>query len=180
MMVLIEGCKNGDRESQRLLYKHYYSFALAICIRYSQSMEEAKEILNDGFYKVFSKIELYDIDRSFEGWVKRIMINTAIDHYRANKKHYNHDDIIEHDKAVGENVMDDMSYEELLLLIQKLSPAYRTVFSLYVIDNYTHPKIAKKLGITVSTSKSNLMKARANLKKMLKVTNREVYEQYIR
>ncbi len=179
-MVLIEGCKEHDRESQRLLYKHYYSYALGICIRYSKNREEANEILNDGFMKVFNKIEKYDVTRSFEGWLKRIMINTAIDHYRVNKKHYYQEDVAELNHSVPERAIDELSYEELLLLVQKLSPAYRTVFSLFAIDDYTHEDIAKQLGISIGASKSNLSKARAKLKQMLKITNQEVYEQYVR
>lgn len=177
-MVLVEGCKNRDRESQRLLYKHYFSYALGICIRYSGSEADAKEILNDGFMKVFNKINQYNSERSFQGWLKRIMINTAIDHYRANKKH-NRDVTIEgFDRAYEVGVVDELSYNELLKLVQQLSPMYRTVFSLYVIDGYGHEDISKKLGISVGTSKSNLFKARSNLRKMLRIANKEVYEQY--
>ncbi len=179
-MVLIQGCQNGDRESQRLLYKHYYVYCMSICIRYAQSEEEAKEILNDGFMKVFSKIDQYDPAKTFKGWIRRIMINTAIDHFRSNKKHYYHEDIEEgYDEVLDSNVVDNMSYEEILSLVQKLTPVYRAVFSLYVIDGFGHEDIAKKLGISVGTSKSNLSKARANLKKMLVKTHKEVYEQYV-
>ena len=108
------------------------------------------------------------------------MINTAIDHFRSNKKHYYHEDIEEgYDEVLDSNVVDNMSYEEILSLVQKLTPVYRAVFSLYVIDGFGHEDIAKKLGISVGTSKSNLSKARANLKKMLVKTHKEVYEQYV-
>ena len=179
-MVLIQGCQNGDRESQRLLYKHYYVYCMSICIRYAQSEEEAKEILNDGFMKVFNKIDQYDHNKPFKGWIRRIMINASIDHFRSNKKHYYHEDIEEgHDEVLDSNVVDSMSYKEILGLVQELTPVYRAVFSLYVIDGFTHEDIAKKLKISVGTSKSNLSKARANLKKMLVKTHKEVYEQYI-
>ncbi|MTI23052.1 sigma-70 family RNA polymerase sigma factor [Fulvivirga sp. RKSG066] len=179
MRVLIEGCKNHDRESQRLLYKHYYSFAMAICVRYSGSVDEAKEILNDGFMKVYSKIDLYDTNRSFEGWLKRLMINTAIDYFRSQKKYQNQTTLEGHDQASKISIVDELSYNEILMLVQQLSPMYRAVFSLFVIDGYPHEEIAKKLNISVGTSKSNLSKARANLRKMLKFTTQEVYEQYI-
>lgn len=179
-MILIEGCKNNDKESQRMLYKHYYSYAMSICIRYSQNKEEAKEILNDGFLKVFNKIEKYNPQKSFKGWLRKILINTAVDHFRANKKHYYHNAIeAAKNEGLRKNVLDEMSYNEILELIQKLSPVYRTVFSLYVIDGYNHEEISNKLGISVGTSKSNLSKARANLRQMLIKTNREIYEQYI-
>lgn len=179
MRVLIEGCRNHDRESQRLLFKHYYSYALSICIRYSGSEAEAKEIMSDGFLKVFTKIDQYNTEKSFEGWIKRILINTAIDHYRANKKYREQVSIDGHDKQITITALDDLSYNELLLLIQKLSPMYRSVFSLFAIDGYSHEEIAEALDISVGTSKSNLFKARANLKKMLHLSNKEVYEQYI-
>ena len=178
-MILIQGCRNNDRESQRLLYKHYYVYAMSICIRYAQSEEEAKEILNDGFMKVFAKIKMYDSSKSFKGWLRRILINTAIDHFRANKKHYYHSDLEGCDDPADGNVISEMSYNELLGLVQKLSPMYRTVFSLYAIDGYSHEDIASELGISVGTSKSNLSKARANLRKMLVKTNKELYEQHI-
>ncbi|MBL6449025.1 sigma-70 family RNA polymerase sigma factor [Fulvivirga sp. 29W222] len=179
-MILIEGCKSKNRESQRMLYKHYYGYAMSICVRYAQDHEEAREILNDAFMKVFAKIDMYDSKRSFKGWLRRIMINTAIDHFRANKKHYYHADITEgHDQQVSVDVIDDMSHNDILELVQRLSPMYRTVFSLYVIDGYNHEEIAKQLGISVGTSKSNLSKARANLRKMLMKMNKEIYEQYI-
>lgn len=179
-MILIQGCRNNDRESQRMLYKHYYAYAMSICIRYAQSEDEAKEILNDGFMKVFSKIKMYDSSKSFKSWLRRILINTAIDNFRSNKKHYYHSDIEDHhDQSVEVNAVDEMSYNEILCLVQRLSPMYRTVFSLYAIDGYTHEDIATELGISVGTSKSNLSKARANLRKMLIKTNKELYEQYI-
>lgn len=179
-MILIEGCKIKDRESQRMLYKHYYGYAMSICVRYAQDHEEAREILNDGFMKVFAKIDMYDPKKSFKGWLRRILINTAIDHFRANKKHYYHADITEgHDQVSGADVIADLSHNDILELVQKLSPMYRTVFSMYAIDGYNHEEIAKQLGISVGTSKSNLSKARANLRKMLVKMNKEIYEQYI-
>ena len=179
-MVLIKGCQDGDRESQRLLYKHYFVYCMSICVRYAQSEEEAKEILNDAFIKVFNKINQYDTTKPFKSWLRRIMINTAIDHFRSNKKHYYHADIDEgYDEAVEANAVGDLSYKEILLLVQKLSPMYRAVFSMYVIDGYGHEDISQKLGISVGTSKSNLSKARANLKKMLMRMNKEIYEHYV-
>lgn len=179
MRVLIEGCRNQDKESQRLLYKHYYVYAYSICVRYTGSTDEARELLNDGFMKVFNKIDKYDTEKSFEGWLKRVLINTAIDHYRANKKHNGHASLNGHDREISSNAIDEISHKELLMLVQRLSPQYRTVFSLFVIDGFSHEDIAEKLNISVGTSKSNLSKARANLRQMLKITNKTIYEQYI-
>ena len=87
MHLLIQGCKRNDRDSQRLLYQHYYAYALSICVRYSRNMTEAKEVVNDGFMKVFGKIDQYNQDSPFKGWIRKIMINTSIDQYRKELKH---------------------------------------------------------------------------------------------
>ncbi|MBL7858217.1 MAG: RNA polymerase sigma factor [Cyclobacteriaceae bacterium] len=182
MQLLIQGCKKNDRESQRLLYKHYYGYAMRICARYCRSFEASKEIVNDGFLKVFSKLEQHDTEASFKGWLRKIMINTAIDHYRKEVKHHHYEsiDMTYKIKSDDVSVVDQLSYEELITLIQTLSPAYRTVFNLYVIDGYTHEDIATLLGISIGTSKSNLMKAKENLKKKLASTNNsEIYAKYI-
>lgn len=152
---------------------------MSICLRYSHTKEEAVEILNDGFMKVFTRIGKYDPDRSFKGWVRRIMINTAVDVYRQNHKHYFAEDVsvLEHE-VVAENVLDQIHYEALIQLIQELSPAYRTVFNLYVIDGFTHEEIAGQLHISVGTSKSNLSKARANLQGRLKKIIPDEYWKY--
>lgn len=176
MQLLLQGCRKNDRESQRLLYQHYYAYSLSICIRYSHSVDEAKEIVNDGFLKIFKKIDQYEKEQSFKSWLRRIMINTAIDHYRKELKHYYHQDIKALSTVEANNVsaMSDLSYAELIGLIQKLTPAYRAVFNLYVIDGFTHQEISELLGISVGTSKTNLMKARNNLKNTLeKLINKE-------
>jgi len=176
MLLFLEGCKQQDRESQRMLYKHHYAYAMNICLRYSQNREEAKEILNDGFMKVFSKIEQYNPETSFLGWLRKIMINTAIDHYRKEVKHYHHASIEnEHLQVTKTSVLDDISHEELMQLVQQLSPAYRAVFNLYAIDGYNHKEIAEILGISEGTSKSNLSKAREVLREKLQKIQNVVY-----
>jgi RNA polymerase sigma factor (sigma-70 family) len=181
MLLLIQGCKRNDRNSQRLLYQHYYGFAMGVCLRYCRTADEAKEVLNDGFMKVFGKIDQYNVETSFHGWLKKILINTAIDHYRKEKKHYNHSDLDSaRTSAVSSaSALDQLAHHELLALVQKLSPAYRTVFNMYVIDGYTHDEIAKLLNISEGTSKSNLSKARENLKKMLETMTGVVYAKSI-
>ena len=178
-MILIKGCMKGDRESQKMLYKHYYGYAMSVCVRYAHSMEEAQEIMNDGFLKVFTKINQYDPNRSFKGWLRRIMINTAIDYFRSNKNHYHHHEIeLAEGEQEKEDILRDLSYNEIIALVQRLSPGYRTVFSLYVIEGYTHEEISEKLNINVGTSKSNLSKARANLRSMLAKYDKEAYAKY--
>jgi RNA polymerase sigma-70 factor (ECF subfamily) len=179
--LLIQGCKRNDRESQRLLYQHYYGFAMGICLRYCRTSDEAKEVLNDGFMKVFQKIDQYNQDTSFHGWLKKILINTAIDQYRREKKHYNHADLdsVRSAQSSSTNALDHLTHHELLGLVQKLTPAYRAVFNLYVLDGYTHDEIAKMLNISEGTSKSNLSKARENLKKMLETMSGVAYAKSI-
>ena len=163
----------------------YYGFYMSICIRYSAHYKEAEEIVNDGFLKIYNNIEAFgpsykSYEASFVGWIKKIFIYTAIDHYRKNNKSVTipilndgHLEIIENSASA----VDNMSYKEIIALVQKLTPAYRTVFNLYVLDGYKHEEISKQLNISVGTSKSNLAKARINIQKMLKLTNVKLYEQ---
>lgn len=165
---IIDGCMKNDRKSQELLYKKLYAFAMKICLRTANNQYEASEILNEGFFKAFTNIEKYDQDRPFLAWLSRIMYNASIDYYRSNmkwtqflgleKSEQNHDDsVIEH----------QLDYEDLLSMIQRLPPAYRIVFNLYAIDGYSHEEIAEITGISASTSRSNLYKARQKLQQML-------------
>lgn len=177
MHLLIQGCKRKDRESQRLLYQHYYSYAFSICLRYSRNAAEAKEVVNDGFMKVFGKIEQYEAEAPFKGWLRKIMINTSIDQYRKELKFQQHHSIESANEVfIQPSVMGELSNEAIIGLVQKLSPAYKAVFNLFVIDGFTHDEIAKMLGISSGTSKSNLLKARENLRKMLEHLNQLPYE----
>jgi len=179
LLLLIQGCIREERDAQKKLYQLFYGYAMSVCMRYCQTREEAVEVLNDGFFKIFSRIKKYDPERSFKGWVRRIMINTALDNYRHNLKHYYAEDVQElEQKATTENAEDQLNYEDLLRLIQDLSPGYRMVFNLYVIDGYTHEEIAEMLKISVGTSKSNLFKARVNLQARLKKSLTDEYRKY--
>ena len=142
---------------------------MSVCLRYTRTHDEAVEIVNDGFIKVFNHIDKVDFTKSFKNWLRRIMVNTALDYYRKNRKHHNHDDIQESEYLISDSkdASSDLSYEELLGFVQKLSPAYRTVFSLFIIDGYSHDEIGDMLGISAGTSKSNLARARINLREML-------------
>lgn len=182
LLALIRGCMREDRECQRLLYRQFYGYAMGVCLRYSRSSEEAMEVLNDGFMKIFTKLNKYDSEKSFKGWVRRIMINTALDNYRKELKHYYKNDIegASHIVAVEDNAIGQLAYNELIAMIQTLSPAYRTVFCLYVIDGYSHEEIAEMLNISIGTSKSNLSKARVNLQGMLKKSHKDEHSNYAR
>lgn len=148
---------------------------MAICDRYANRQEDAVEILNDGFLKVFREIHRYqpaysDVVSSFKGWLRTIMVYTAIDHFRKNQKHHivrELDSVVYEVSAVDEDAIDKLSYEEIIRAIQELSPGYRTVFNLFVIEGLTHEEVAAQLGISTGTSKSNLSKARKQLQKIL-------------
>lgn len=171
---VISGCIAGDRLSQKALYEHFYSKMLSVCHRYAKDYDEAVGLLNEGFVKVFCNIAKYRPERSLESWIKRIMINNAIDHYRKMKKHRHQMDITEvYDHGKEGDILPSLEAEEILKLVQQLPPAYRTVFNLFAIDGLSHKEIAKQLGISEGTSKSNLSKARAKLKIKLQILYRE-------
>lgn len=182
ILELLDGCMQGNRRSQELLYQQFYGYAMGLCLRYARSREEAKEILNDGFFKIFTKLETFDRSRPFKTWLGRVMINTALDQYRREAKHQVFDDIraAETMAAHDDDAIGQMAYEELLDMIQRLPPAYRTVFSLAVLDGYTHEDIAQELEISVGASKSNLSRAREKLRTMLEKKNKAEHERVVR
>lgn len=161
----IRGCKKQKLKYQEKLYKHFYSYAMSICLRYSYSEEEAGEVLNDSFMKVFTKIDKYDENLSFKSWFRRIIINTSIDYYRKNSKHRQNTDI---EDAIHESdnysAIEQMSAEDILQLLDQLSTQYRIVFNLYEIEGYSHEEIGKMLNISASTSRTNLTRAKKKLK----------------
>ena len=170
---IVDGCKAQNRSSQQKIYELLYSKMLPVCYRYARSTDEAKDMLQDGFIKVFEKIEQYNVDGSFEGWVRRIIVNTAIDTYRKNKKEVFIDDEsrIKDDSdwedMESESEYAGLSINDIVEAMQSLTPGYQTVFNLYVMEGYTHQEIADELEINIGTSKSNLAKAKANMKTML-------------
>ncbi|MES1217561.1 MAG: sigma-70 family RNA polymerase sigma factor, partial [Bacteroidota bacterium] len=168
-------CALNSRESQKMIYSSFYGYAMAICDRYAKRQEDALEILNDGFLKVFREIHHYqpayaDVVSSFKGWLRKIMVYTAIDHFRKYQKHdvvRELDSVVYQVSAVNEDAIDKLSYDEIIRAIQELSPGYRTVFNLFVIEGMSHEEVAAQLGISTGTSKSNLSKARKQLQKIL-------------
>lgn len=173
---LIDGCRRGKRESQKMLYQCFYNYGMTICSRYARGPEEAKEILNDAFLKVFTKIDLYSPHLSFKGWLNRIMVNTSIDYFRKNQTLPPLVDIVhaQHHETGIEDAVQALSAAEMLQMVQQLPPAYRMVFNLYVVEGFTHPEIAERLGVSVGASKSNLAKARAKLKTMIQLSNEKI------
>ena len=168
-------CALNKRESQKIIYNSFYGYAMAICDRYTNNEEDALEILNDGFLKVFREIHHYspayaDVVSSFKGWLRKIMVYTAIDHFRKYHKHkmvMDLDQVVMQVPSAGESAVDKISYEEIIRGIQELSPGYRTVLNLFIIEGLSHDEIANHLGISTGTSKSNLSKARRQLQKIL-------------
>ena len=169
---IVEGCKRGKRKSYNELYSRYASTMLGVCLRYCNSKPEAEDVLQEGFIKIFKKINTFEGRGSIEGWMRRIMINTAINNYKANIKHYYHDDIdknnnINSDDEISFIPEDEVSDDEIIKMVQELPTGYQLVFNLYVIDGMTHKEIANELDISINTSKSQLFKARKWLKKKL-------------
>ena len=161
---IIEGSKRGERKFQELLYKHFASKMLVVCARYAKDNFEAEDMLQVGFVKVFEKLTDYKGDGSFEGWVRRIMVNTSIEFYRKNARMF---PVVDLDHApespVQENQLSKINMNDLLAIIRKLSPGYRLIFNMYAIEGFSHKEIAKELGISEGTSKSQLARDRAIL-----------------
>jgi RNA polymerase sigma-70 factor (ECF subfamily) len=144
-------------------------------MRYANNREEAEEMFDDGFLRVLNKIAFYDPELPFDPWFRTVMVHSAIDHYRSNKSNVTFTDIEDaYDIGYDEGLLERLSAEEILALVQLLPPSYRTAFSLFVVDGYTHPEIAVMLGINEGTSRSNLAKARTKLQELL--INRTIKE----
>jgi RNA polymerase sigma-70 factor, ECF subfamily len=173
---LIEKCARGEKPAQEKLFKLFYGKMMGVCMRYTRDQDRAQEVVQEGFIKVFDKLSEFDFKGSFEGWVRRIMVNASIDAIRKrNRGPFSTDEDFIFDSAEPleeESDFDDeltkLKAEHAMRAIQSLSPAYRTVFNLYVIENYSHKEIAEILSISEGTSKSNLAKAKQNLREKLK------------
>ena len=163
---IIAGCIEGDVGFQRKLYDIFSSRMYGLCLQYSHDPEEAKDILQEGFIKVFNNLKQYSFTGSFEGWVRRIFVNTAIENFRSKKMKFS--DVEMHNlsgKFSFDDISSNISAQELMGIIGELSPQYKLVFNLYAIEGYNHREIGEKLGISEGTSKSNLSRARNILQK---------------
>ena len=167
---LISGCKKGDRKAQEQLYRKYSKILFGVCLKYSRNKVEAEDNLHDCFMTIYDKIGQYKSKGSFEGWMKRIAVNTVLQKYRK----------AQHLNVVTENLMEeieldagygDISLQTLLRYIQELPNKYRLTFNMYVLDGYTHKEISEALGTSLGTSKSNLARARMILKEKIKKEN---------
>lgn len=176
---IVEGCISNDRNAQRSLYEMFYGKMMGVCLRYANDPNQAKDILQDGFIKVFRNLERYNFSGSFEGWVRRIIVNTAIDYFR--KSRSSHVLLLPDEQAIEEfeEISEEADFElepteeveydmqDIIAAMHQLSPSYRAVFNLYVMENKTHKEIADLLEISVGTSKSNFSKAKLNIRKIL-------------
>ena len=175
LLAHIDGCRQGESKSQRWIFERYYRVMFGVCMRYVSDKDAVQDVVQDAFLKVFTNIEGYTSKGSFEGWMRRIMVNTSIDAIRRRKAtglvlgdEKSFEDVV--DEGEEFEITDDdytFTVSDVQEAMAKLTPMYRAVFNLYVFDNMTHQEIASKLGVNVGTSKSNLAKARRNLRKIL-------------
>jgi RNA polymerase sigma-70 factor (ECF subfamily) len=166
---LINGCLAGNRRMEEELYNRFSPRMYAVCLRYAGNSEEAQDILQDGFIKVYKKLDSFRGEGSFEGWVRRIFVNTAIEHFRR-KRYLTPVTEKEENTIDGKytSALDDLAAKDIMALVQALSPGYRTVFNMYVVEGYSHKEIADLLGISEGTSKSQLSRAKVILQDMVK------------
>jgi len=165
---LIKDCVAGKQKAQAKLYHMFSPKMYAVCLRYAKDASEAEDSLQEGFIKVFTKIKSFRSEGSFEGWVRRIMVNVSLERYR--KQHLLHpvEDISVYEQVnYSDDIISQISANDLMELIQKLSPRYQMVFNLYVLEGMSHQEIAKEMGISEGTSKSNLARARGIMKQMV-------------
>ncbi len=165
---LIERCQRNDRKAQNQLWRQYAPLMMSICLRYLKQVETAEDILVQAFYKIFSKVDTFKGNGSFEGWLKRIVINECLMELRKRKSQFL---TVSLDKITDEPMIEwdyQLEYEEILDLLNQLPEGYRTVFNLYVIEGYKHREIAEMLGISINTSKSQLLLGRRKLQNVIK------------
>ncbi|HLN19956.1 MAG TPA: RNA polymerase sigma factor [Bacteroidales bacterium] len=165
---IIRGSVNGNRRDQELLYRRYAAKLYAVCLQYSGNDEEARDILQEGFIKIFENLEYFKFEGSFEGWLRRIMVNTALEKFRSRHNLYRVDDI----DSIQEPEYDPDNHDyagleaaDLMSMIRELPPKYRMVFNLYAIEGYSHKEIGELVNISEGTSKSNLARARIILQR---------------
>ena len=174
---LLDRCLSGEPKAQEMLYKQFASKMLGVCMRYATDRMEAEDMLQNGFIKVFKNLKDYRGDGAFEGWIRRIMVHCSIEYYR---KHHKMMQMMELDNVVDEPsvkpaVIANMHVNDLMGLVQQLSPGYRMVFNLYAIEGYSHKEIAEIVGITEGASKSQLSRARAILKEQVTKMENKTY-----
>jgi RNA polymerase sigma-70 factor (ECF subfamily) len=171
----IQACVNNERWAQKKLYEYHYTTMMGVCLRFANNDDDALDILHEGFIKVFKNLASYNAGTSLSAWMRKIMINTAIDYYRKELRRKTEDLNIAYNLSTNDaDAISRLSAEEILKALQQLTVSYRSVFNLYVIEGYSHKEIADILGITESTSRANLVKARAKLKQVLLASGQKI------
>lgn len=166
---IIEGCRKGDQRCQEKLYQLIAPRIYGVCLQYAENTDDARDIMQEGFIRVYRNLEQFSGKGSFTGWVRKIMINTALERYRSQITLYSLDEkSVLADEYLYDDIVDNITADEMMNIIRSLSPKYRIVFNLHAIEGYNHKEIAKMLGITEGTSKSNLSRARAILQEKMK------------
>jgi len=166
---LIKACSSGDNNAFKKIYDQHSPVMYSICLRYMKNEDEAKDALQEGFIKVFKNIDKFTFSGSFEGWMKRIFVHASIEQIRKRKKHLDVNELNSNEIKLASKIETGaMDAEKMMTLVQKLPEGYRTVFNLFIVDGYSHREISEQLGINENTSKSQLFKARKQLKEWLK------------
>jgi len=174
---IVQGCLRGEKSFQKLLYDQYSQKMYSVCLRYSRGQDQAKDLLQEGFIKVFQSLNTFKGEGSFEGWVRRIMVNGCLEFLRKPENKIFHEDVNDLQSELSfEPNMRKLDVQYVLRRIQELAPGYRAVFNLFVVEGYQHQEIAKMLGISESTSKSQLSRARKLLQEMLSVEFSNLHE----
>ncbi|TNE55321.1 MAG: RNA polymerase sigma factor [Bacteroidetes bacterium] len=165
---IIQGCRQHRRASQHMLFVRFYNYAMTIARRYTGNLETAEEVVSDAFFKVFTKIDMYSGELPFRFWLRRILINSAIDRLRSSLNMPATAELKQwHDAEVDAGIIENMTREQIIALLDLLPPAYRAVFNLFVVDGFSHEEIAHLLAISIGASKSNLSRARQHLRTLL-------------
>ncbi|MBI3136377.1 MAG: RNA polymerase sigma factor [Bacteroidetes bacterium] len=166
---LVKECVSGNTIAQKKFYELFAKKMMGVCFRYTNNVEEAQDVLQEGFIKIFGKLSDFESKGSLEGWVRRIMVNTALDHYRKNKKHQNDVDVdtVGYKLEKDDYTIEAITANDLLKIVQAIPEGYRVVFNLFAIEGYSHKEIAERLGVTESTSKSQYSRAKSLLRKLL-------------
>ncbi len=165
---LLQQCKSGSLKYQELLYKQFYGYAMGISLRYSLNRDDALEVVNDGFIKVFNAIGSFNSDKPFKAWLRTIMVNTAIDRRRKDLKFQLNVELENATSVSGANVIENLNAQDILKLMKQLPPIQLTIFNLYEIDGYSHDEIGELLAIPVSSSRVYLSRAKEKLRNVLR------------
>jgi RNA polymerase sigma-70 factor (ECF subfamily) len=180
---VISGCKNNDRKCQELLYHTFSNIMYGVCLGYTKNRDEAKDVLQEGFIKVFKNIKNYSGEGSLEGWIRKIMVNTSIDFYRVRLRKNSHINVeqVPDIELSDYSILETISANEILNLIQKLPEGAQIIFNLHVIEGYSHDEIAKMLDISEGTSKSQFWRAKKLLQKMITaMSDKQLFTEKIR